>query len=836
MNQGGIFTKEWSLALLLALVFFVGSLADFSILEKLERVSYDIGVSMNAKNFSPSSTEKVVIIAIDDASIERIGRWPWSRSVLATMLQKLSKAKAKVIGLQIGLTEPQEDAGLRYLKEIKKALGNKQSSKVKRLIAKAERELDADGRLARAIPAARNLYMPMFFNLGEPLGNPDKALPDYIKRTRLTRIKGKKDAVSLPLATTKVIYPMAKFARHTSGVGHITRIQDADGGVRVEPLLLDYYGDYYPSMSLLMAARSLNLRTRNIKVLLGEGVKLGRLFIKTDPNMLMHTGFYLEDNGASPFSTYPFYEVYNGKIPAAVFRNKIVIIGPTATGLGSTLLTPVTGSMHAPELTANIVTSILNQNFYTRPDWVKMVELGLLIGVLAYLMFIMPRLGAGLSAFISFSLLMALVVIGLYFLIGNKIWLKSMTPALFLFTGHLVLTTRRFLTTERLKEVVESDSAQSNRMLGLSFQSQGQLDMALDKFRKLPVDESVLELFYNLALDFERKRQFSKAASAYDYILKHDKRFRDVADRKKRAQQVDGTIIMGAAGVAAGTMVLDASDQKPTLGRYEVEKELGKGAMGVVYLGKDPKINRTVAIKTMALSAEFEGNELDDVKKRFFREAETAGRLNHPNIVTIYDAGEEHDLAYIAMEFLPGRDLSDYVSKDDLPDVAWVLDIIAEVADALHYAHKMDVVHRDIKPANIMYNEEDGTLKVTDFGIARITASSKTKTGVVLGTPSYMSPEQLSGKHVDGRSDLFSMGVMMFELLTGVQPFHGDSMATLMYQIANEKHADINKIRDGLPPCVRTIINKLLEKDQNKRYQTGEEVLAALEKCAVKAA
>jgi serine/threonine protein kinase len=182
------------------------------------------------------------------------------------------------------------------------------------------------------------------------------------------------------------------------------------------------------------------------------------------------------------------------------------------------------------------------------------------------------------------------------------------------------------------------------------------------------------------------------------------------------------------------------------LGRYEIEKELGKGAMGVVYLGRDPKINRVVAIKTMALSQEFEADELVEVKERFFREAETAGRLNHANIVTMFDAGEEHDLAYIAMEFLKGKDLVPYAKPGNLLPLPRVMSIVARVADALSYAHENNVVHRDIKPANIMYEPESDQVKVTDFGIARITDSSKTKTGMVLGTPSFMSPEQLAGK------------------------------------------------------------------------------------------
>jgi serine/threonine-protein kinase len=275
----------------------------------------------------------------------------------------------------------------------------------------------------------------------------------------------------------------------------------------------------------------------------------------------------------------------------------------------------------------------------------------------------------------------------------------------------------------------------------------------------------------------------------------------------------------------------DGTVEKPMLGRYQVEKELGKGAMGVVYLGKDPKISRVVAIKTMALSQEFEGDELEEVKARFFREAETAGRLNHPNIVTIYDAGEEHDLAYIAMEFLKGKDLAPYTKPDQLLPVAKVMDIAIKVAEALDYAHDNHVVHRDIKPANIMYEVDTGNVKVTDFGIARITDSSKTKTGMVLGTPSYMSPEQLSGNKVDGRSDLFSLGAMVYQMTTGQLPFVADSMAALMFKIANEPQAGIRTLNPALPVCLAAIVDRMLEKDVDKRYQRGMEIADDLRKC-----
>ncbi len=525
--------------------------------------------------------------------------------------------------------------------------------------------------------------------------------------------------------------------------------------------------------------------------------------------------------------------MFTGKIPLEKYRDKIVLIGPTATGVGTPQVTPINPSM-APVLTlAHSVSSILNEDFFIEPEWGFWARMGAFLVIMFYLMLMMPRLKAGVAFVVTLVLVLGLVAAHFVLMTGNAMWIQLMTPGALLVIGYLLITTKRFLVTERGKAKSDVESAESNRMLGIAFQTQGQLDMAFEKFRKCsPVDEQVLEAMYNLALDFERKRQFNKATSVYQYMSNHDKNFRDIESRMGRAQKMEETVLLGGSGGhAGGTLMLDQGGvEKPMLGRYEVEKELGKGAMGIVYLGKDPKISRVVAIKTMALAQEFEEDELDEVKERFFREAETAGRLNHPYIVTIYDAGEEHDLAYIAMEFLKGHDLARYCKPDNLLEVKRVISIVQRAAEGLDFAHQQNVVHRDIKPANIMYEPESDTLKITDFGIARITDSSKTKTGMVLGTPSYMSPEQLAGKKVDGRSDLFSLGVMLYQMLSGSLPFKADSMASLMFKITNEEAPDIRSIRPEIPEALAEVINRALTKDADQRYQTGAEFADALKR------
>ncbi|MGA7595351.1 MAG: serine/threonine-protein kinase [Gallionella sp.] len=265
------------------------------------------------------------------------------------------------------------------------------------------------------------------------------------------------------------------------------------------------------------------------------------------------------------------------------------------------------------------------------------------------------------------------------------------------------------------------------------------------------------------------------------------------------------------------------------LGRYEVLGELGQGAMGVVYKARDPLIDRVVAIKTINLSLAMD--EKDEYEGRFYQEARAAGRLNHPNIVTIYDVGKSGDVAYIAMELLEGRELRDIMNEGALLPIDQVLNIAAQVAQGLAYAHEHEIVHRDVKPSNIMVIR-DGHVKITDFGIARMASSSvRTQTGMVLGSPKYMSPEQVMGKAIDPRSDIFSLGVMLYEMLTGQAPFDGENVNAIMYQTLNAVPSPPNTINPDVPEMVNFIVAKALAKGVEDRYQNAKDFAADLRTC-----
>src|SRR5262245_17909202 len=270
--------------------------------------------------------------------------------------------------------------------------------------------------------------------------------------------------------------------------------------------------------------------------------------------------------------------------------------------------------------------------------------------------------------------------------------------------------------------------------------------------------------------------------------------------------------------------------EAPKLGRYAIQSELGRGAMGVVYRATDSVLERTVAIKTVNMNLTQE--EAKGYEARFYQEARSAGSLNHPNIVTIYDVGRVNDVVYMAMEFIEGVELRSMVAEGRPLPVTQAISIAAQVAEGLAHAHDHGIVHRDIKPANIMVVNQ-GPVKITDFGIARMRASSAelTQTGMMLGSPKYMSPEQVIGKRADHRSEIFSLAVILSEILSAATPFNGENGTALMYQIVNFVPPPPSNINSAVPELLDFIVAKMLAKPVDERYQSGKEVARDLRQC-----
>lgn len=830
LNAKKILFSDWLIGLVLTLVLLGAYLIEWRPLLALEYMSYDFRARLMADN-KPQSP--VVIVAIDDKSIAELGRWPWPRKLMAEFIEIMTRSQARVVGLDVFYSEPMVDPGqmeigsiLAFIDTLPNFEKNSQLMQVYDELMSSEQRLNNDAILSKSITDSGRVVLPFLVRMGEKLDAIEVQFPPFAEANSL-----KPAASGLAETAVAAEFPIEDFSGAAMGLGHDNLFPDSDGRIRRSKLLVEFGGRVFPSFALQSALRYLNFTPSDIQ--LGDGISFGKIHIPTDKNQDMLIRFK-GDSGT--FNYYSLSDVFDGNVGEEVFKDKIVLVGLVGTGLSTSNVTPMGHNFPAIEILANNIDNILNREFLRRPSWANKAELAAIILFGLFLSFVASRFKAFLSAVITVALMLIWNAAAVYMFVSNGMWVMMVPPTLLLGLGYTIIVSKRFMVTEKSKEKVEAASIETNKMLGLSFQSQGMLDLALDKFMKVPLEEEgIKDHLYNLALDFERKRMFNKAVSVYEHISK-DGDYKDIKQKIEKLTKVGDTMIFGGtlgASKKDATVVVDGSGgdvTTPTLGRYEVQRELGRGAMGTVYLGKDPKINRLVAIKTVRFD-EVDPSMIKEIKERFFREAEAAGKLAHPNIVTIYDAGEDYDLAYVAMELLDGQDLSEYVQKlgKRMP-VKMAIQIVGQVAGALDYAHKNGVVHRDIKPANIMLLKRGGA-KVTDFGIARVMESSKTQTGVVLGTPSYMSPEQVVGKKVDGRSDLFSLGVMFYELISGQKPFGGDSIATLMYNIANAPHAQVKEVAPDVPDCCAAIANKMLEKDMTKRYQTGALIVRDLMAC-----
>ena len=474
--------------------------------------------------------------------------------------------------------------------------------------------------------------------------------------------------------------------------------------------------------------------------------------------------------------------------------------------------------------------ALQNSHLFVLP-WNGALERGVVIAVAAFLIVLLPalRAGSGLLLTLLLALVMALAQVGAQTL--GHLWLPLGPALTLLLLGYAVLLF--WLPGHWQLQAAREDAQASRQQLARLWLEQEQPAEAAQALAPCRRSAEVLDLLYEAGIRLEKRRQYSQAQAVFSDIHAAKRRFRDVEARLEALQQVAaGAPVETGNMEATGTLVLtQAAVSRPALGRYEIQRELGRGAMGIVYLGHDPRIDRPVAIKTLNYHSVDPG-QLPDLKQRFFREAEAAGRLKHPNIVTVYDVGEERDLAYIAMDYVQGRPLSVFGKPHTLLTVPTVFQLMALVAEALDYAHQQKVIHRDIKPANIIYDPESGDLKVTDFGIAKVSDDSRTRTGSVLGSPLYMSPEQLKGQKVTGASDIYSLGVTLFKLLTAETPFTGDTLANLTYQVLNRKPRSARDIRPELPTSAVRIINRAMQREPGKRFGSAGEMAEQLRRAA----
>jgi len=452
------------------------------------------------------------------------------------------------------------------------------------------------------------------------------------------------------------------------------------------------------------------------------------------------------------------------------------------------------------EITATLLANVENGRSILAPSWAKAMEwlAPLMLAIVAVLF--MPDRNRRDIAVLTIAVVAGLLLLEAMLLLVLRTRLDLGRPIL-LYIGVAILSF--WLVGDEKKKFKDAFKR------GSDFLSASRLEPAFAEFRRCPPSESLATVMYKLSLAFETQAKPERAEAVLEWMKRTHA---DVATGQSAPKRGAGT--------------------PQRLGRYVIEKRIGRGAMGAVYLGKDPRINRAVAVKAIPIEKEFEDEELKEARLRFYREAESAGRLAHPNIVTVFDAGEDKGLAYIAMEYVPGTPLRDFTDPKRLLAPKRALELCASTAEALDYAHNQGVIHRDIKPANLLYNPKDGSLKISDFGVARMTDNNRTKTGIVLGTPMYMSPEQLGAEKLTGLSDLFSLGVTLYELLIGEVPFQATNIAVLMTKITTEEAAPIANRRKGIPPSIDAVLAKALAKRPENRFSCGAEMAIALRNCA----
>ncbi|VAW83087.1 Serine/threonine protein kinase [hydrothermal vent metagenome] len=768
--------------------------------------------------------DAVVVVAIDDKSIDALGAWPWPRDRLAEVIDRLSRFKPKTIGLMLPMAETETTSGIAVIKRDLATL----APAARKTADKWLEQLDTDARFARSLDAAGNVVLaapyrtvwnsglsPQALN-GLQLKSEQEVLPWYQLALHILQ-----SAQSLPDHQIAPLMPL--FTDKAIGIG-LSPIYTNEQWVHGSALAVDVGNRYLPGFALSLWATTSDSDVKNIRVSSGmalhtaKGEQIGAVDLAWYPHPLV----------APP--VYSLSEIMRSDSLARTLGNKMLLLGLTGAGLAPVIIGPA-GNRYTPVTwSAKIVAGMLAGSGIAMPVWFYAAQRLLVILFALYLVFIPVSWHGTRGLLVSLALTALVVNLALVSLMVKNLWLPVIMPVIFLLVVQLML----FLSWYLNKGLVATRQAllDTRMMLATNLQSQGQLDHALEHYIQCLPDRAVLQPLYDLGLEYERHRQVGKAQVIYAELLACTQGFRDVKQRCAHLAALSDRFPSSVSSDTGKTLLLDApAMERPVLGRYRVERELGQGAMGTVYLAVDPTIGREVAIKTLPLLQTYEGAGQAAVTERFFQEAEAAGRLDHPHIVTVYDAGKEHDLAYIAMDYIPGSSLDQYTGKADLLPVWEVLEVAAQVADALGYAHERNVVHRDIKPGNIMYDRDNAVAKITDFGIARLLDTSRTRTGTILGSPSYMSPEQVAGKKTDGRSDLFSLGVTLYQLLSGCLPFKGDSVATLMYQIANQKTPTIRKARSGLPISISRLINKSLQKSPANRFENGAAMAEVIRKC-----
>ena len=756
--------------------------------EFLERPDLRLQDGMFRLRGSIDPPRDIVIVGIDEKSLAQVGNWPWSHDKLAQLISNISAGSPKVLALDIFLPENiDEDTSGRT------------------------------GLLANQVYKAGNVILPIYFNLSEvglaPISPPPEVLRSALGKADISHLKETASA-------KQAYFPDKLLVQSDFDFGHINMAYDPDGSIRREPTLVEYEGYLYPSLALQTARRYLRIDKKEIGLMKEGRINLRGILLPTDKKGRMLINYH------GPNLTFPrvsAWDVLNGETPPKIFSDKIAVVGLTAIQSKTWVQSPSYGAINEVERIANVIENIIHHDFlnYLSPVWNLLILI--LIGIFCAL--VLPKVS--LTYRIVILLVFLFVTFNLNYILFSSfgIFTKPLYPIL------EILFFLAAAPTIKAKKARAEESSEK--------------DSGVKEFRPEEKIKEAYEIPKRGEEQLKEEVQIKTVAKIPD-SEKSEPVWLEPADRstpvkivteEKRKEEETITISTPSTPELTQEIIGSISEQRPKgisekstghlsltqFGRYKILELIGKGGMGTVYKGLDPVLDRLVALKTIRLDFAVSAQEASELKERLLREAKAAGKLSHPNIVTIYDVGEQEGVQYIAMEYLSGYTLEGFINKKKELNYRIAAKIIMQVCAALNYAHRRGIVHRDIKPANIMLLE-DFVVKVMDFGIARWEASSLTQSNVTLGTPHYISPEQLQGKPADKRSDIFSLGVVIYELLGGQKPFKGESISSLMYDILSHDPPLLSTLNEKIPLVFDRIASKALAKNPEERYQEAEEI------------
>ncbi len=806
--------STYLLYILITVLVMVLYLGDFGGLRKLQWKLDGLLYSLRGEEAIVSD---IILVNIDQASLNKYGEWPWSYDMMADVIAACNTGGPKAILVDLDLT------------------------------ARISEDTTANTEiLANQISWSDNIILPYDIALADYApGRMSK--PEFLWKNSI-QMDYNQDILAEQgsLIIRKPFLPSGKLCQYADGLGFSYVEFDDDRRVRWAPLMANYDGYYYPSAPLLTAAAYLGNKSSDLIFKAGKSVQFGGHQIPIDDKSRVYINYNTESNAFRQLSV---VDLFREKADLSQLQNSLVIVGITSSYGGEGYPTPIAARMPRSILSANIIENIIHDDYINLLELPTMVNILILLGIGALCALLLPRI----------QILYRIISLAVFAIILANI-------SFVLFNNYGMLTRPLYVGLQILLFMVAApmlDQARLNRGLGFSPPT------PTVKTKKKPArtitshpgDVPVRELKEDInAPEFQKTEMMetmpsrsgqemdSRQTSERSKILSSGETHRpvdlspdDPADKTMSqtpaADQEPPPLVISTTGT--GSLSIGSSSSSPSfagsgevekishLGRYQVSEILGKGAMGTVFKGVDPAIGRPVALKTIRLDFVSDETEMAELRDRLQREAQAAGKLSHPNIVTIYDAGSEGTLQYIAMEYLEGQTLEQLIKKRVQFSYKIIANIILQICDALDYAHNQGIIHRDIKPANIMVLSNYG-VKVMDFGIARIDTSSMTRTGIAMGTPNYIAPELLQGKDVDRRCDIYSLGVVIYELLTGRRPFKGENLTSLVYSIVNDVPPPPSTINDNMPLIFDHITAKALAKSPVDRYQKASDLKLAL--------